>query len=248
MALDTTFARGKPTGVYTSAAYPVGVRATKPTPVTLTVEASASAGATTVSLSVASGTVTLQENQILVFNEGDPDEVKCVVTTTTEVTTSNTSVPVDAVEGQTGDGIPGALAENDTAVWDRLYRVLGTSRSPLSLTENTSQLTSITYDSAQAMTWDEMEINSKGWTLGREGRFKAHDPGYIETETAAYEGREVWVQRILPDEQGAPTRLTEGRAIVTNFQDDPPADGIIDASWTWQGQGKPSRATLPVAP
>lgn len=243
MALDTRAVRGKRTGVYCSDAFPKGVKATKPTPVTLTVEAAATAGATTVSLS-SSADVTLRNQQMLVFNEGEVNEVKCIVTADTPVTSSATSVPVDVVEGEAGAGLPGPLAVDDEAVWDRLYRVHGTSNAPLTVNDNTQNLQSITYDSSEAMAWDEVEVISKGWQFGRQGNFKPRDHSFNQNELAAYEGRELWLQRILPDEDGLPAKVQEGRVIVTNWADDAPAEGVITASWVWQGQGRPSRATL----
>src|SRR5690606_41969087 len=56
--------------------------------------------------------------------------------------------------------------------WDRMYRVLGTQQSDFSLSENTQNLQSVTYDSAEAMTWDESEDLSKSWQIQRTGRFK----------------------------------------------------------------------------
>lgn len=244
MSLDTRFVRGKRTGVYTSDAFPKGVKATKPTPVTFTVAAAAAAGATSVSLTVPAGTVTLRENQILTFNEGDPGEVRLVVTEETTVADTSTPVPVDALEGEAGDGIPGALAENDTATWDRLYRVLGTSNSPYSLTRNAQNLQSVTYDNAESSSWDESETTSKSWTVGRQGNFKPRDHAFRQNRLAAHEDREVWLQQILADEDGAPAHVKEGRAIVDAYQEDPPADGIVTASWTWQGQGRPSFADI----
>lgn len=244
MGLDTTYAKGKPTQVLVGPAAAIGAKAVAPTPVTLTVKAAAAAAALTVSVSVAAGSATLQENQILVFNAGDPDEVQCVVTATTTVTTSNTSVPVDIVEGETGAGLPGPLAENDTAVWDGMYRVLGTEQSDYTLSENTQQLQSVTYDSAVAMSWDESEDTSKSWTVQRRGRYKPHDYAFIQIRLAAHEGREIWMKQIAPDEDGAPVHSKSGRTKIRGYTESNPASGIYDVSWTFAGQGKPVLANI----
>src|SRR5690606_3988919 len=134
-----------------------GAKATAPTAITFTAASAASAGATELSLT-ASVATTLEKNQILVF-----DDVPVLVTAQTAVETTSTAVPVDAVEGLAGDGIPDAIAENDTATWDGMFRVLGTESSDLTISEQTNPLTSVTYDSGQSMTWDEQEITSRGW-------------------------------------------------------------------------------------
>lgn len=244
MGLDTSFSRGMPTGLYVSAAAPAGQKATKPTPVTITVGTGVSAGVTTVSLS-SSANVTLEENQILVFNAGDPDEVALIVTAQTAVTGTPGAVPVDAVDGVAGDGIPGDLASSDTATWDQMYRVLGTETSDFNVTEGTQELSSVTYDSGQNMSWDEQEITSRGWNIPRGGRFKPNDPAYKAVRACGLSKREVWVKRILADEDGAAAQIEQGRATVTGFSNTAPASGIVDANWTFQGQGEPEVTDAP---
>lgn len=244
MALDTTYVKAKETGVFVSDAAPVGQKATAPTAVTLTVGAAGAAkDAKTVPLT-SSADVTLRANQILVFNAGDPDEVQLLVTAETAVTSSETSVPVGAVEGEVGAGIPGALTASDTATWDRLYRVLGTEQSDYTLSENTQNLQSVTYDSAQAMSWDESEDTSKSWQVARQGRFKPNDHAFQQVRLAAHEAREVWVKQVAPDEDGKPVHSKSGRAKIRGYSESNPASGMYDASWTFAGQGKPVLADI----
>lgn len=244
MAFDTSFVKGKPTSVYVSDAAAVGAKAVAPTAVTLTVGAGgAAAAATTVPLT-SSADVTLRANQILVFNAGDPDEVQLVVTADTAVTSSESPVPVDAVEGVKGAGIPGALTASDTATWDHMYRVLGTEQSDYTLSENTQNLQSVTYDSANAMSWDESEDTSKSWQVQRQGRYKPSDHAFQQVRLAAHEGREIWVKQISPDEDGAPIHSKSGRAKIRGYTESNPASGMYDASWTFAGQGKPTLADI----
>lgn len=239
MPLDTTFVKARPTGLFVSDPAPIGQKATAPTPVTLTVGAAGAAKNATSIPVTASATVTIPANTILVFEAGEADECRVVVTADTSVSAVETSLPVDAVEGEENDGIPFALSENDTAEWDRMYRVLGTQQSDFSMSENTQNLQSVTYDSSEAMTWDESEDLSKSWQIQRTGRFKPNDAGFKAVQTAASEGREVWVKQVVPDEDGDVAFTREGRAKVRGYQESNPADGIYDASWTFAGQGKP---------
>lgn len=233
MAFDTKFVRGMPTGLYVSAAFPTGQKATAPTPVTITNTANANAGDTSLTLSSATD-VWLEANQILIF-----DDVPVIVTARTQVTSTPAAVPVDAVEGVAGDGIPDDIPENETASWDRMYRVMGTESSDLNITEGTQELSSVTYDSGQAMSWDEQEITSRGWNIPRNGRFKPNDPAYLAVRAAGLSKREVWVKRILADEDGDAGQIEQGRATVTGFTVTAPASGMVDANWVFQGQGQP---------
>lgn len=243
MGLETSFSRGMPTGLYVSAAAPAGQKATKPTAVTLTVGTGVSAGATSLSLS-SSADVTLVKNQILIFNAASTP-VPVLVTADTAVTSTPGAVPVDAVDGLAGDGIPDDLSSSDTATWDRMYRVLGTETSDFNVTEGTQELSSVTYDSGQNMSWDEQEITSRGWNIPRGGRFKPNDPAYKAVRACGLSKREVWVKRILADEDGAAAQIEQGRATVTGFSNTAPASGIVDANWTFQGQGEPEVTDAP---
>lgn len=237
-----TFARGKNSEIFQSDAFAAGTLATEPGDVTIEVDAGVAAGATTVTLSCAT-TVTLRKNLILAFDDG-ATVVLLRVTADTAIGVAGAPVPVDAVAGDL-PGIPGALTTSHVAVWDRLHRVIGTESAGFSTTDNVNTLTPATYESAFAgTTWAEDEATSKAWAIARSGRFKAGDFALGQVELASFEEREVWVKVVYPDENGDPARIYEGRARVRNFSVDPPATGVVDASWTWQGQGRPKRTDL----
>lgn len=240
-----TFARGKNSEIFQSDAVAIGAIATEPADVTIEVDTAASAGATTVTMSCAT-TVTLRRNLILAFDDGSTT-VLLRVTEDTEITPAGVAVPVDAVAGDV-PGIPGALTLSHTAVWDQLHRVIGTESAGFSMTDNVQTLTPATYEAAFAgTTWAEDEATSKAWQIARSGRFKGGDYALGQVELAQFEEREVWVKVVYPDEDGTPVRIYEGRARVRNLSVDPPATGVVDASWTWQGQGRPKRTDLTAA-
>lgn len=237
-----TFARGKNSEIFQGDAVALGSLATEPADVTITVGATAAAGATSASLACTT-TVTLRKNLILAFVDG-ADTVLVRVTADTTITSTPSPVPVDAIAGDL-PGIPGELTTDHTAVWDQLNRVIGTESAGFSSSDNVNALTPASYESAFAGTvWAEDEATSKSWSIARSGRFKANDHGLAQAETAHFEEREVWVKVVYPDENGNPARIYEGRARVRNFSVDPPATGVVDASWTWQGQGRPKRTDL----
>lgn len=228
--LDTTFARGMFAGIYVGRpAARRGQRALHPAPVTFTAAAAAAEGDTSLSLT-APTSVSLPENTVLNF-----DGVYVVVLETTTVDSTATPVPVSGLETE---GIPADIAENDTSEWHGLMRVMGTTNTELALSEGTSNLTSVTYDSQFRMEWDEITITSKGWTLNRQGNFKPSDPAYQAIRDAALDGLEVPVLRILPDENGDPVEFERGRSLITGFNNPAPADGIVTATWTFSGQGR----------
>lgn len=240
-----SFARGKYTEVFQSDAFAAGVLASEPADVTISVDSAASAGDTSVTLSAPS-TITLRKNLILAFTDGS-DEVLVRVTADTSIGSGGAAVPVDAIAGDE-PGIPAALSTSHTAVWDQLHRVVGTESAGFSTNDNTSSLTPASYESAYAGTvWAEDEATSKGWTVPRSGRFKAGDHALKQAEVANLEEREVWVKVVYADENNDPARIYEGRAKVRNLSVDPPATGVLDASWNWQGQGKPKRTDLTAA-
>lgn len=241
--MDTSFVKARFTGLYISPAAPKGAKAERPDTVTFTVAASATVEDDTLSLK-ASETAQLAKNQILVFNEGESDEVIVVVTESIEVTTTATTVSVNRLEGEDDAGIDGNLAEDDEAEWNGLYRVLGTEEAPVNITEGTSELTSTTYDTGSALSWDESDATSKGYNIPRSGRFKANDHAYRIVFEAAQSDREVYVLHVAPDEDGNPVREFEGRAKVRSYSESAPAAGIYDVSYTLQGQGKPSSKFL----
>lgn len=239
MALDTRFVLGVRSGVYVSDAAPAGAQALEPETVVLEVGEAAAAGALSLQLS-STLPVTLRANQVLTFNAGTPAAVTVIVTEDTPVSNAASAVPVDAAEGDEGIGIPAAIDADSVAEWDQLYRVLGTSGSGLTVGESTNELNSVTYDTAQAMTWDESAITSKNWLMNRAGRFKPRDHAFQQVQLANLEGREVFVKRVLADEDGVPALIQKGRSQITGYSDDAPADGIVDASWTFTGQGRPT--------
>lgn len=237
-----TFARGKNSEIFQSDAAAAGALATEPADVTITVTVGAAAGDTSVTLACAT-TITLRKNLILAFDDG-ATTVLVRVTADTTIGAGGAPVPVDAVAGDL-PGIPGALTTSHEAVWDQLHRVIGTESAGFSLTDNVQTLTPATYEAAFAgTTWAEDEATSKSWQIARSGRFKGSDYALGQVETAAFQEREVWVKVVYPDEDGTPVRIYEGRARVRNLAVDPPATGVVDASWTWQGQGKPKRTDL----
>lgn len=228
--LDTSFARGMPSGLFAGGLAALGQKAERPTAVTLTVGTPAAASDTVVEVT-ASSAATIVKGTILDFAG-----VQVVVTADTVVGVTPEDLPVRSVENKVGLSEPIDAAEE--AVWNGYHRVYGTSSAPLNISETTNQLRSTTYDSNLQPEWDETQITGKGWTLGRQGNFKPHDPAWLLIRQAANTGQEIHVLRILPDESGAPARFERGRAIITGYSDDPPADGIITASWTFTGQGE----------
>lgn len=219
-----------PSGLFAGGLAALGAKAVQPTPVTLTVSTAAVASDTEVEVT-ASSTAMIVKGTVLDF-----DGVQVVVTADTQVSSVAGDLPVRSVDNKVGLSVGIDLAE--TAVWNGYHRVYGTSSAPLAISETTQQLRSTTYDSHLQPEWDETQITGKGWTLNRQGNFKPHDPAWLLIRQAANTGQEIHVLRILPDESGAPARFERGRAIITGYSDDPPADGIITASWTFQGQGE----------
>ena len=243
MADLLTFARGKNSEVFVSPAVALGAIATEPQDVTITVGTAASVGATVADLRVAAGTLTLRKNLILAFVDG-PDTVYVRVTAETVIDNTASTVPVDAIVGDV-PGIDAALTTDHVAVWDQLHRVLGTESANFAIADNVNQLTPASYEARFAgAVWDEDEATSKGWSIPRQGRFKVGDYALRQCEIASLEERELWVKVVYADENGDPGRVYEGRARVRNFQVDAPATGVLDAGWTWQGQGRPKRTDL----
>lgn len=238
MPLDSSFIKAKPTGLYVSAAAASGSKATQPSDVTLTVGAAGAAAAATTVPMTTSADITLVKNQILEFTGG----IELVVTADTAITTGGgeVSVPVDSVDGDEGDGIPAALVSGDTATWDQLYRVLGTEQSDYSVNEQSNQLRSVTYDSAESMSWDESSADSKSWQIQRSGRFKVDDYAFKQIQLAAHEDRELWLKQVSPREDGSPAQEKEGRVKVRGYSETNPASGIYDVGYTLAGQGKPT--------
>lgn len=240
-----TFARGKNAEIFQSDAFAQGTLATEPADVTITVGTGVAAGVLSVDLACAT-TITLRRNLILAFDDGSTT-VLVRVTADTTIGAVAAPVPVDAVAGDL-PGIPGALTTSHAAVWDQLHRVIGTESAGFSLSDNVQTLTPATYESAFAgAVWAEDEATSKAWAIARSGRYKAGDYALSQVEIAQFEEREVWVKVVYPDEEGTPARIYEGRARVRNLAIDPPATGVVDASWTWQGQGRPKRTDLTAA-
>lgn len=222
---------GVNTGLNISALAPRGTRATKPETIVFTTTAAAEAGDTTLMLEASAPTI-LERNQMLTF-----DGVLVLVTEKTSVSDTPTSVPVDAVEGLEGDGIPAGIDEGEEASWNQMFRVLGTEDSTLTVNDETNPLGSTTYDSGQTLSWAEVQVVGKGWELDRSGEFKARDKAWLIIREAILTGRELWVERVLSDGKNQPYQVERGRAIITSPSVPAPADGIVTASWTFQGQG-----------
>lgn len=238
MAIDTGFAKGKYAGLYVSA--PQSGIATEPVDVTYTISGAVSAGATSITIdgSIASN---LQVGTILNFGG-----VKVVVTTAVAVGTSGgTAVAVDAPYGDVGDGV-GAIADAETAVWDQLHWVKGTTDTPLSVTGAESSLSSVTYDNAENAEWTDSEILSQSWGTSRTGNRKADDYAGTQIRTVAYNpaAYELWVKIARPREDGSLAETIEGRVGIPNYSDAAPVQGIVTESITFTGRGQPKRTIV----
>ena len=230
MALETTFVKGKKVAVFISDVQ--NGKAVAPAPVTINMEAPAAAGA--VSLSVtSSANVTLRKNTILKFGT-----VLVLVTADTPLTAVAANLPVDTVEGDEGAGIPEAIPDTASATYDGLHRVLGTQSSNFALTESSNNLSSVTYDASDVVSWDESSQTSKGWNFARAGRFKPTDHAWRQVSQAAKTGKEIWIKHVTPDENGNAAVTRVGRVTIEGYSESNAAEGIIDANWTFKGQGK----------
>lgn len=116
-----------------------------------------------------------------------------------------------------------------------LLRVHGTSETGFRITTATADATSVISSS----TWVERARTSQSWQLDRQGNFRPSDPAFQRIQQAARDGTEVQVLRVLPDEYGDPVMRDGGRALISDFHTPSPADGIIRASWVFEGQGEP---------
>lgn len=231
MPYDTTYARGRYTGVFISAVQ--DGTAVAPTAETVTVSAEATAGAT--SLSVDAITNAIKAGQTFTASGGEEFIV------TADAAAGATSLSVDSIGGDEGSGLDGTIAAAETFSNTLLYRVLGTSSTNVTINENNvQQLQSVTYETTDTMSWDSSDAASKGWQVPRQGRYKVNDYAYRQVRTAALNDKEVWLEERLPDEAGDVGEVWAGRAKVRNFDIAAPADGIVDATWTFVGQGAPT--------
>ena len=231
----SNFVRGMQTGLYVSEPAPYGQRASRSS-IGLRVRAYTPAGSPTIAVRRNAGTpVHVPAGSILRFAT-----LSVMVTQGGTLTTgADTTLHVQALDG--APGTPISLEFGSWLYFDGMLRVTGTSDSELSISESPADATSVVYEGAMASAvWSETTITSKGWTLPRRGRFRPNDPAYQAVRTAALQGREVFVERVLPDENGEPAEITAGRALITGFATPAPAGGIVDANWVFRGQGPPN--------
>lgn len=151
------------------------------------------------------------------------------VTKTTEVRTGAT-VPLEV------SPLPISLSR-DSRLWTELrdlHRVQGTSDTDLEVTVNTQDATSAIGTS----TWAVPAVTGRSWRMPRRGRFRPHDAAYRAIRrTALEDDLAVYVRRVLPNENGDPTQVEGGWATITNFRTPAPADGVVDATWVFEGIG-----------
>ena len=239
MPLDTTFAKSKETVLKVSTPYANADTATEPADVTISLTGAATAGDTT--LAVNALPAALKANNILTFTWGTGNSVDVLITANADA--GATTVSVDSVAGDVGDGIP-AIDISATATFDQLYRVAGTETADLTLTEGVTTYTSNTYDSANAIVYDTATIDTASWSISRAGRAKNSDFGYSQCATAAFDKKPVWVKLERPGENNEIAVIYEGVAWVTGFNDTGAATALNDAGWTFQGNSKIFRTVL----
>ena len=233
MPLDTTFAKAKETILKVSAPLLNADTAVEPVDVTISLTAAATAGDT--SLTVAALPAALKKNNILTFTWGTGNSVDVLITANADA--GATTVAVDSVAGDVGDGVP-AIDISATATFDQLYRVAGTETADLTLSEGVTTYTSNTYDSANAVVYDTATIDTASWSISRVGRQKLSDYGYVQCHNAAFQKLPVWVKLERPGENNVIAVTYEGVAWVTGFSDTGAATALNDGGWTFQGNGK----------
>lgn len=214
------FVRGMPTGLY--------VESTA-APAAITVQAHRPAGSISIPVR---GTrrFTLTAGTVLQFGL-----FQVTVAEDLEVSAGTTQ------ELQLTEPLPVPFAASATSVpVQELLRVYGTGDTDFGINSRTADATPAVGDSR----WSRSEIVSQGWEMQRRGTFRPHDPAFQTIQAAARAGSEVQVVRLLPDETNALVQQDGGAALIMNFRVGSPADGIIEASWTFLGQGEP----LPVTP
>ena len=242
MALDTGFAKGKFAGFYVSE--PQTGKATEPVDRTLTVSGAVSAGATTMDLN-ADVAVTLRVGTRLNFGG-----VEVIVTAEASVgTTGDTAVSIDAPYGEVGAGAPGIIADAETATWDQLHWVKGTTNAPFTVNGSESTLSSVTYDNANNAEWTDSEILSQSWGTSRSGNFKADDYAGQQIRTVAENpaNYELWIKLMRPREDGSLARTIEGRVGVPSYSDDPNVTGVLTETTSFTGRGQPKITTVAAA-
>lgn len=233
---------GMPTGLYVSWPAPYGQPAQKPLPRVVIVQSTVPAGSLIIPVRSEYGTYLIPHGAMLRFGT-----TPVLVTETIEVR-SNGTRGVKVLDPHSPDsGVSVTLGAGTRGHWNSLYRVLGTSDSDLQLSEVTQEATSVVHSGHPSPVWAERVITSKNWTLPRRGRYRPADMAYQAIRQAALEDREVWVERVLPSENGNPAEVESGRALITGFGKTAPADGVIDAAWVFTGQGPLSMAEPPVA-
>lgn len=233
MPLNTAFAKAKETVLKVSAPLANAETATEPTDVTIELSAAATAGDT--SLTVTALPAALKANNILTFTWGTGNSVDVLITANADV--GATTVSVDAVSGDVGDGVP-AIDVSATATFDQLYRVAGTETADFTKAEGVTTYTSNTYDSANAVVYDTATIDTASWSISRAGRAKNSDFGYVQCVEAAFQHKPVWVKLERPGEDNEIAVIYEGVAWVTGYNDTGASTALNDGGWTFQGNGK----------
>lgn len=243
MPLRYSKVKAKPVGLYL-ALLGVGVT-TEPSDLTLTVD-TAGAAADATAIPVEDPGADVPKNTVIEWSPASGDSFLTVVTADFTWASGSNEIQVESYEGAEGDGIPTALAAGDTGVWDRLYTVVGTENAPFANNPTTSELTAVTYGSGSGVKANEQEVTAVAPTITRSGLFIAE--GQLTSDLLQYAdtNRDWWVKQVLPDANGDPFRSREGRARVTDLQDDPPSDGQIRLSFTIRFQQLPKLTDLTV--
>src|SRR5690625_3435239 len=220
--------KGMPTGLYVSDPLPYGQDAGAIPSIRLDVSEYRPAGSSTLPVRLTTG----QGASSFKITTG---AIITVATVSFEVATDATLTTGTTVELSVTP-LPLSLS-NGSVLWaarESLHRVHGTSDTDVEITTTTQDATDVISGSA----WNVPVITSRSWRLPRRGRFRPNDPAYQAVRRAALEDDlQVAVRRVLANEAGQPAQTEGGMAIITNFNTPAPADGIVDATWVFQGVG-----------
>lgn len=118
-------------------------------------------------------------------------------------------------------------------------RLRGITTSDYAIDDTETELTTVTYESVDEMTWGDGEITSKRWSLPFTANFRPDDAGYRIIAGAARTGDNVYIVTQEPNEAGDIAESNAGVAGVTGFRKTRPADGIITVNGTFTGRGAP---------
>jgi hypothetical protein len=202
---------------------------TAPSANTITVATGgAAAGATTIPVNALSAAV--YANSVLIFASGK----RAVVSA--DAAASATSLTVEALAA--------SLLAADTATDYGLKRVMGVTTSTYGTAPRTQELGSNTYESSEEKQWQDVDVIGDSWNISVSAEPDLDDAGFKVIETASINGSEVWVKRETMRKDGTVARIEEGAALITGFSRPNPAENVITAAWTFQGQGKPVITTV----